>query len=383
MTTEDVDHANAEVRYRQLIESLPAIVYTESADEDHLRVVFVSPQVRSLLGIDPEDWLGESGGWLASVHPEDRDRVAELDRVSEATGEPFTAEYRIVAADGRDVWFHDESAPVRDATGRPLFWQGVMVDITERRRAEALEHALEQERAEKAELRALDELKSTFLQAVSHDLRTPLAAILGLAVTLERDDVALSEDEARDLAARIAANARKLDGMVRDLLDAERAGRGALVPTLSSADVGRLVENIVTMSDAPRARTIEVSAERVTADVDVSKVERIVENLLSNSLRHTPAEATVWVAVRDEGDSVVIAVDDEGPGVPPEQAAEIFEPFRQGPNAPAHAPGVGIGLSLVARFAELHGGGAWVQPREGGGASFRVRLPKRPPARPA
>jgi PAS domain S-box-containing protein len=378
----DPSSADVEVRYRQLIESLPAIVYTESVVDDDVSVVFVSPQVRTLLGIDPEDWIGDTGRWLSTVHPDDRERVAELNRVSEATCQPFTAEYRVVAADGREVWFHDESVLVRDDAGLPLFWQGVMMDITERHRAEELEHALERERAETAGLRALDELKTTFLQAVSHDLRTPLAAILGLAVTLERDDVKMSDEETRDLASRIAANARKLDQMVRDMLDVERAGRGALEPTRSSADVGRLVEHIVAASDAPRSRTVEVSAESVVADVDVAKVERIVENLLANSIRHTPADATVWVAVRDDGDGVLITVDDEGPGVPPELQAEIFEPFRQGPNAPAHSPGVGIGLALVARFAELHGGRAWVQEREGGGASFRVRLTKHGPTDP-
>jgi PAS domain S-box-containing protein len=377
-----LDRANADVelRYRQLIEALPAIVYTESVTDDDIEFVFVSPQIRTLLGIDPHEWLGEIDRWLASVHPEDRDRVRALNRVSDETGATFTAEYRMMAADGREVWVHDESALVRDEEGRPLFWQGVMVDITERHHAEELERALERERAETAELRALDQLKGTFLQAVSHDLRTPLAAILGLAVTLERDDMTLSDDDARDLASRIAANARKLDCMVRDLLDVERAGRGALQPTRSTADVGRLVERTVAAADGTHARRVEVSAASASAEVDVAKVERIVENLLANSIRHTPNDVTVWVTVRDEGDAVLIAVEDDGPGVPSELHAEIFEPFRQGPNAPAHAPGVGIGLALVARFAELHGGRAWVQEREGGGASFRVELPKLAPA---
>jgi signal transduction histidine kinase len=81
-----------------------------------------------------------------------------------------------------------------------------------------------------------------------------------------------------------------------------------------------------------------------------------------------------------EHDGVLIAVEDEGPGVPKELQVEIFEPFRQGPTASPHAPGTGIGLSLVAMFADLHGGRAWVQDREGGGASFRVFLPNDPDA---
>ena len=112
--------------------------------------------------------------------------------------------------------------------------------------------------------------------------------------------------------------------------------------------------------------------------VDIAKVERIVENLLANAVRHAPATTTIWIRVQRAPDGVVIAVEDDGPGVPDELRETIFEPFRQGPDAPEHSPGVGVGLTLVRRFAELMGGRAWVQGREGGGASFRVFLPAEP-----
>jgi two-component system sensor histidine kinase MtrB len=118
-----------------------------------------------------------------------------------------------------------------------------------------------------------------------------------------------------------------------------------------------------------------VVAEPVVAWVDSAKVERVVENLLANAGRHTTADTPVWVRVARRDDGVLLAVEDAGGGVPRELRAAVFEPFRQGPGAAAHAPGVGIGLSLVARFAELHGGRAWVQDRPGGGASFQVLLP--------
>jgi signal transduction histidine kinase len=92
-------------------------------------------------------------------------------------------------------------------------------------------------------------------------------------------------------------------------------------------------------------------------------------------VRHTQADVGIWVRVTEQDGGAVIAVEDDGPGVPSELQREIFEPFRQGPTASPHAPGTGIGLSLVAMFADLHGGRAWVQDREGGGASFRVFLP--------
>jgi two-component system sensor histidine kinase MtrB len=113
----------------------------------------------------------------------------------------------------------------------------------------------------------------------------------------------------------------------------------------------------------------------VVAWVDPAKVERVVENLLTNAGRHTTPDTPVWVKVARQRDGVLLTVEDAGGGVPQELRAALFEPFRQGPKAAAHAPGVGIGLSLVARFAELHGGRAWVQDRPGGGASFQVLLP--------
>ena len=122
------------------------------------------------------------------------------------------------------------------------------------------------------------------------------------------------------------------------------------------------------------------------ADLDAPKVERIVENLLANAARHTPPGTPVWVHVRAQPDGVLITVEDAGPGVPADQRETIFEPFHQvGGEVPGslRAPGVGVGLALVARFAELHGGHAWVEERAGGGASFRVLLPNRGPAAPA
>jgi PAS domain S-box-containing protein len=376
---EDERHAETELRYRRLVEHLPGIVYTESVSDEDVAVVYVSPQIREILGIDPEEWIGSVEGWLLRMHPDDRDRVRTANEASTRTGEPFAQEYRMIAGDGRSVWFHDESVLVRDDDARPLFWQGVMLDVTEQRRAVELEDALLTERAEAEALREADEIKNTFLQAVSHDLRTPLAAILGLAETLARDDLALEPDESHDLAARIASNARKLDRMVSDLLDLDRIGRGMLRPSLAPTDVGALVAAIVAESDLASSRTVKVDADPVVVEVDAGKVERIVENLLLNAARHTPSSVQIWVRVLEEPDAVTIAVEDDGPGIDPDLREAVFEPFSRGQGESAQAAGVGIGLTLVARFAELHGGRAWVQDREGGGASFRVRLPSGDP----
>lgn len=359
-----------DVRYRSLLENLPAIVYRESVRDADGGVVYVSPQVREILGLDPEAMLGTA--WVSTVHPDDRERVMELQRIADETGEPFAAEYRVLAGGGRVVWIRDGAVLVRDDDGRPRFWQGVMLDVSGEVRAEDLEHDLEVEREETAQLRELDEMKNTFLAAVSHDLRTPLAAILGLAVTLEQQP--LGAEDARDLASRIVANARKLERMVSDLLDLDRLTRGIVEPNLLPTDVGGLVALVVAEADVVADREVSVQAEQVVLQSDAGKIERIVENLLANAARHTPPDARIWISIRADLGGALILVEDDGPGVPGGQAEVIFEPFRKAAGTD-YSPGVGIGLTLVARFAELLGGRAWVEDRQGGGASFRVWLP--------
>jgi len=368
--------AEAEAKYRALVEQAPIAIYTQEIQPDgSTDTVFISRQHDAMFGWTVEEVRERPGLWREILHPDDHQRVMAADADTNRTGERWVQEYRMRHKDGHYVWVRDEAALIRDDEGTPRLWQGYLMDITERRRAEELlEDALAVEREAAQRLRALDEMKNTFLQAVSHDLRTPLAAILGLAVTLERTDIDLETDDMRDLAGRIAANARKLDRMVTDLLDLDRLARGIIEPKLHPTDVGALVARVVADSDFAAARRVSLKTPPVVASVDAAKVERVLENLLANTARHTPPDARVWVRVEPAEGGVLIVVEDEGPGIAAEHREAVFEPFRQGPDAPEHSPGVGVGLTLVARFAELMGGRAWVEDRPGGGASFRVYL---------
>jgi PAS domain S-box-containing protein len=282
-------------------------------------------------------------------------------------------ELMAVRADGSE--FPVELAVTTVDEGGLPFFTAYIRDITDRKRAEAeIERALETEREAAQRLRDLDDMKNTFLQAVSHDLRTPLTAILGLALTLDRGDLDLPAEDRADLLKRLAANARKLDRILSNLLDLERLIRGVVEPRIEPTDVGALVRRIVEEADFLGQRKVTVEVTSITACVDATKIERIVENLLGNAAKHTPEGTPVWVRVQGFEDQVMIVVEDAGPGVPEHATATIFEPFQQGPTDHP-SPGSGIGLSLVARFAELHHGSAWVEPRAGGGASFRVLLP--------
>jgi signal transduction histidine kinase len=199
--------------------------------------------------------------------------------------------------------------------------------------------------------------------------------LLGSALTLEREDVELDPEVQRDLVRRIAGNARKLLRLVTDLLDLDRLSQGLLEPQRATVDLADVVRNVVAESDAVADRVVTVDATTTTVAIDVPKVERIVENLLVNAARHTPRDAHIWVRVQPGAGGAILAIEDDGPGLLPEDRERVFGAFERGVNAATHAPGSGIGLTLVARFAELHGGNAWAEEREGGGASFLVWLP--------
>jgi PAS domain S-box-containing protein len=384
----------SQARYREMFQQLPAVVYLE-VHAPGGSWVYESPRVQDLLGYTPEE-AGRPGFWKTRIHPEDRERVLAEDARCERTGDPWRMEYRKIAKDGRVVWVRDHAVLVRGEHGEPSFWHGIIIDVTEQKLAEqamaqalareqqALEReheallrehgALQRERQATRELRALDDMKNLFLNAVSHELRTPLAGVLGIALTLRRARSTLAEEDVADLLDRLVNGADKLQRLLSDLLDLDRLNRGIVTPKLRPTDLAALVRRIAERWQQDSGRTLAVAVEPVVARVDPDKVERIVENLLANVDRHTTSDTPVWIRTARHDQGVLITVDDAGAGIPPQLRAALFEPFRQGPEHPRHAPGVGIGLTLVARFAELHGGKAWVQDRPGGGSSFRVLL---------
>jgi signal transduction histidine kinase len=210
--------------------------------------------------------------------------------------------------------------------------------------------------------------------AVSHELRSPLAAILGSAMTLEQLDGSLSDEDRRGLVGGIITKAQRLNALVEDLLDLERLRRGVIQIARVRTDLAPVVQASIDAAEIGDRRVLADLAP-VTLAADPSMIERMVENLLTNAGRYTPAGSTVWVRLWETPSAgAEIVVEDDGPGVPGAMHAELFDAFRQGPNALAHAPGVGVGLTIVARFAEAHGGRAWVEERSGGGASFHVTI---------
>jgi two-component system sensor histidine kinase KdpD len=222
-------------------------------------------------------------------------------------------------------------------------------------------------------------MKSTFLTAISHELRTPVQVIVGAASTLlNADRLELSPEDRMRFTSSIDTKGRRLASLLRDVVDVDRLNRGVVRFDRRVTRLDELIEAVVADVDILADHALHIEIDAVSAPVDPALIERVLENLLANAARHTPAGTEVWVRLRAEPGGVLIVVEDAGPGVAVDKRELIFTPFGQG-QIQAHAPGLGVGLSLVARFVDLHGGRVWVEDRPGGGASFRVLLPIDPP----
>lgn len=252
-----------------------------------------------------------------------------------------------------------------------LLWTGHDVS-THREAEERLEAALAIEREASAQLRRLDQMRNAFLSAVSHELRTPLTTVRGVAETLKAGRV--DPEVAAELIDRLCANAERLDRLLSDLLDLNQFAHGVLELQREMVRLDDLVREAVSEVD-PGDHDLRLELEEVEAPVAPVKVERIVVNLVLNATIHTPPGTTIEVRLSRDDDDAHLVVADHGPGVPPADRQRVFEAFSQGAEVPAHRPGTGIGLSLVATLTELHGGKVWIEDAEGGGAAFHVLLP--------
>jgi signal transduction histidine kinase len=331
-----------------------AIAHIGSWDWDIRRdVVTWSAELYRVFGRPPQAGPVTYAGYLDHIHPDDRAFVDEAVKRAYADGEPFAYEHRIVRPDGAERVISSRGRVVREGS-EPVSMLGTAQDVTEQRQAERL--------------------REDILSAVSHELRTPLTSVLGFALTLERRRKELPDEAVEATVGELAQAARRLERLLGDLLDVERLRRGLVVVEREQTDLLALVEQVVAGCRLD-GRHVGISGGPLWAAVDAAKVERIVENLVLNAVRHTPTGSSIRIRLDAEDEDLLLVVEDDGPGVPDEYKEVVFETFNRGVNMLSVTPGTGIGLSLVARFAALHGGRAWVEDAAGGGASFRVRLP--------
>ena len=264
-----------------------------------------------------------------------------------------------------------------------------LLDALADQAAVAIERTTLASSVEEARLTAERErLRAALLSSLSHDLRTPLASILGAASALSTLDGALDAGSRRELAAAIEGEALRLNRFVQNLLDMTRLGAGALVPRRDWADLGDIADNArrrFLAIDPVHPIRLDLPPQRLLAWVDAVLLEQALFNLLDNAGKYSPAGTEVRLGAWMDGETAVIAVDDCGCGIPPDQRDAVFDMFHRVGQGDGRTAGTGLGLAICRGIVAAHGGAVTAQGApEGTGCRFVIRLPQsQAPAVPA
>ncbi|WP_322797578.1 ATP-binding protein [Thermoflexus sp.] len=277
-----------------------------------------------------------------------------------ATDRPIYVEGDLVRRDGGRVAVGITYSPLLDRTGRLVNIIGVVRDMTRIREAE--------------------ELKSTFISIISHELKTPVSIIKGYAGTLRREDTIWDTAMVRQIATIIEEEADRLTQLIDNLLDASRLQAGALELQFVEVALDELAERV---ADRFRPQTdrhfivVDFPPDFPLIQGDPRRLEQVLANLVSNAIKYSPQGGTIRISGRVTPREVIVTVTDEGIGILPEEQERIFERFYRASAARARqTPGTGLGLYLARAIVEAHGGRIWVESTPGRGSSFSFSLPR-------
>ncbi|TQK08023.1 response regulator [Herbaspirillum sp. SJZ107] len=355
----------SEERFRQLTDNVEDVFWMFSLPARTLE--YVSPAYAAIWGRSVEALQQQPNSWLEAVHVDDRGHVNALWNALPA--EPhYEAEFRVVMEDGGVRWVRDRLFAVRDRRGEVYRVARVTSDITRRREMESL-------------LRAADANKNEFLATLAHELRNPLSPIRNAAALLGAAGPGAEERQARAREV-IARQVDHLAHLVDDLLDVARISEGKIALRKEEVELGSVIAQAIETAGPliqAREHTLDVATppQQVWVAGDPVRLAQSMGNLLHNAAKFTPKGGHIRVEVTLDGDVVRIAVQDNGIGIAEDNLSRIFGMFAQAAVPPDRAPeGLGIGLSLVSRLLEMHGGRlSATSPGIGLGSTFTMELP--------
>jgi signal transduction histidine kinase len=364
----------SEERFRAFIRATSDVVYRMNADWSEMRQL----DGRSFLG----DQAEPSRAWLEKyILEEDRPRVVEAIRVAIRNKSVFELEHRVIRADGSVGWTFSRAIPLLDDDGGIEEWFGAASDITERRETH---EALERQRRQ---LEEADQQKNEFLAMLAHELRNPLAPIRNASELLTR--IVSGDSRARGVVEVVQRQVAHLSHLVDDLLDISRITQRRIDLRKETVEIAEIVRQAVeTVEPMIRERAhdlqIHSSYRSLYVHGDVSRLVQCVVNLLTNAAKYTEKGGRIHITSRKEGEAAVIEVSDNGAGIAQELLPRIFELFVQSDRTLDRSQGgLGIGLSVVQRLIEMHGGRVIAESEgPGRGARFSIRLPLAEPPVP-
>ncbi len=346
--------------------------YTPEAQLDKSKRAAFSAAFSHVIGYTPEAQLDESERAVAVwafEHGQPAGRDTDTLPAATVRYLPLKTSRGVVGVLG--VQPHDDS---RHLTAEQ---RGLMESFASQA-ALAIERVQLAEQAQKAQVQIETErLRNSLLSSVSHDLRTPLAAITGAASSLMDDEASLRSVDRYELAQTIYDEAARLNRLLRNLLDMTRLESGALrinkewqpLEEVVGAALSRLEDPL-----ADRAVNIHLPASLPFVPLDSVLIEQVLINLLENAIKYTPPGSPIDLTARQDEAWIVVEIADRGPGLPPGEEQRIFEKFYRA-RTPQNGSGVGLGLTICRGIVEAHGGEIWAENRSGGGAAFYFKLP--------
>ncbi|MBY0527279.1 MAG: PAS domain S-box protein [Gemmataceae bacterium] len=353
----------SEAHLRQVFEAVPHLVW--ACEPDFSRHTH-NRRWRDFTGINLE--TADQLRWLDAIHPEDRDGVQAAWMQAIATGSDCEVEQRMRrASDGVCRWYLMRVVPLRDGTGRIIRWFGTCTDIHEQKQAEEV-------------LKETNRRKDEFLAMLAHELRNPLAPIRNAAHLLRMH--ATDEPQQQWAHDVIERQLEHLTRLVDDLLDVSRLSGGKIKLRKEVLDVAtvltRAVETARPLIDARRHRLrVTLPDEPVHLFADATRLAQVVGNLLNNAAKYTEEGGLIWLEAKRQGPEVIIRVRDTGVGIATDMLPRVFDLFTQVDQTLDRSQGgLGIGLTLVRRLTEKHGGRVHVSSSgPGQGSEFSVWLP--------
>ena len=322
-------------------------------------------------GLEPAPRAPAYPSYIQTIHPDDRQAFEAAVAAAIEGGGSFALDFRIVWPDKTIHWTHGAGRVFRDETGQAVRMIGTGQDITDQKRL------IEDRDRLLAEEHRAGEFREAFVDVISHELRTPITTIMGLAQILARPGRADDDASRAALLEDVRSESERLHRLVEDLLVLSRIGRGRLEIEPEPLEPRRLLERAV----AHEAReltsiTVETDLEPDLPIVagEATYIEQIVRNLLGNAAKYTPPGSHVVVSARKRDGHVEVSVSDNGPGIPPASIERIFELFYRDPESARSVAGSGIGLFVCATLIEAMGGRIWAGRGPHGGSEFGFTL---------